>query len=388
MLVIAMVGAVSDHDQLGVDDFDRPPLSAYQTRSGIKMNGATHDGRPASQPQPFGVRRLDEMSSEPHAAVIQGINWDAGSVCAIVGVPNGGKTALGIDAALSIATKAERWLGLKVAGGPTLYVAAEAPGSVLTRAHGARRRKFSGNRVAFYFTSAAPALGGEDTSTLDAERLVNTIRQVESEEGEAVKVLFIDTLASCLGSGDENGDGMLRLVNAAKFVAAKTGVCVVLIHHPSKGDSSGLRGHGSLPAACDSILRIEVEDLTGVRVATLVKARDYATGLQLRFELEQVVLDVHDSFGDQRSTVVVKSASTPAPRRRPRGSARERLFSELERRHKAGETKWSRADVYKAARDLSPPMHRNSAAKALDALIVGGFLKGTDASMELKETPD
>ena len=70
---------------------------------------------------------------------------------------------------------------------------------------------------------------------------------------------------------------------------------------------------GSLAAACDSIVRIDVDELTGVRsTATLVKARDPAPpGMQLRFELEQVILEERDSFGDPRSTIVVRSTNQP-----------------------------------------------------------------------------
>ncbi len=134
-----------------------------------------------------------------------------------------------------------------------------------------------------------------------------------------MRLVFIDTLASCLGDGDENGDGMIRLVAASKAVALQTDACVVLLHHPSKGDrdSGNLRGHGSLAAACDSIIRIEVDEPSGVRTATLVKARDYATGLQVRFELDQVALPDRDSFGDATTTVVIRPTTQAAPRAAP-----------------------------------------------------------------------
>src|SRR5258708_28745818 len=102
--------------------------------------------------------------------------------------------------------------------------------------------------------------------------MVATIREISSTEGEHVKLDVIDTLASCMGNGDENSDGMIRLVAASKYIANTTGCAVMLVHHPSKGDSAGLRGHGSLAAACHTILTIIVAEVSGIRKATLIKS--------------------------------------------------------------------------------------------------------------------
>ena len=147
-------------------------------------------------------------------------------------------------------------------------------------------------------------------------------------------------------------------MTAAKHVAARTSACVVLLHHPSKGDGAALRGHSSLAAACDTIIRIEVEELTGVRTATLVKSRDHATGLQLRFELEPVTLSERDSFGEPLTTIIVRPSTQPAPKPRPTGQRQRELLGELERRYRTGERQWDEATITKAGRDLGMP--RNS----------------------------
>ena len=335
---------------------------------------------------PFEVRRLDETTTEPRRAIVQSLGLDEAAVVAIVGSPNAGKTAFAVSLALPVAGRVESWLGLKVAGGPVVYFGAEAPASVKMRARAAVSRLELPRAPAFYVTDAVPAIGGELTAEVDAERIIATIQAVSSAEGERVLLAFIDTLASCLGDGDENGDGMLRLVAAAKLIAARTGCCVVLIHHPSKGDGASLRGHGSLSAACDSIIRIDVEELTGVRTATLVKARDHATGLQLRFELEPVTLPERDSFGDPYTTVVVRASGQAAPRPRPSGQRQRELLTELERRHRIGERQWDEATVCKAGRDLG--MHRNSPRDALRSLIKSGYLTGSSMSLSLKFPPE
>jgi AAA domain-containing protein len=358
-----------------------------------RANGAHHDyGAGAPGPEraipPFAFARLDAVALAQRAAVVQNLGWDEGAVAAVVGPPNAGKTAFAVHGGLSVAGSASRWLGLKVAGGPVAYVGAEAPGSVKMRAQAAQRRLELGNQaLPFYVVDAAPGLGDEIRSFAESERILATLAAIASTEGAAVKLCFIDTLASCLGDGDENGDGMIRLVAAAKHIALRASTCVVLIHHPSKGDATGLRGHGSLAAACDSILSIAIESpLTGVRTATLIKARDHATGLQLRFQLEPVALPDRDQFGDPCTTVVVVPSTAPVTVARPAGKRQEQLLTELERRHRDGEKRWDRAAVTAAAKGLG--FHRNTAAAALDGLISAGYMTGPASAYTLTHPPE
>lgn len=342
-------------------------------------------GKRAQIAQAFPVQRLDEVTVIARDSLVQNLGLDEGAVAAIVGAPNGGKTAFGVSGGLAVAAGLDDWLGLRVAQAPVLYVAPEAPASVRMRARAAAQRLGLG-RIPFYVSDGVPAIGGESTSTIDSERLVETVEQVMAQEGTRVGLVFLDTLASCLGDGDENSDGMLRLVAAAKYVAARTGACVVLLHHPSKGDGAALRGHSSLAAACDSIIRIEVDELTGVRTATLVKARDHATGLQIRFELEPVTLPERDSFGEPLTTVIVRPSTQAAPRPRPSGQRQRELLSELERRYRAGERTWDEATIAKAGRGLGMP--RNSPAAAIRGLIQAGYLTGSPGSLYLKHPPE
>lgn len=332
----------------------------------------------------FAVRVLDEIEDGSHADIVQGL-YGSGTVIAMVGIPGAGKTAAGIDHGEHLAA-GEPWFGLKVAGGPVVYFAAEAPTSVIMRAKACAARKFPGRRIPFYISNGAPELGGEATSVLDAERIIATIREVESLEGAAVKLVQIDTLTSCLGNGDENGDGMIRLVAAAKYIAMTTGAAVMLIHHPSKADSNGMRGHGSLAGACDTIITIASDEVSGVRTGTLVKSRDSATGLQFCYTLEKVTLPERDSFGDPRTTIIVSSTAVRQSRPRPKGKRQNDLLNELERRHRVGESGWSEADATSAARSLGMPPQ--SARDALKGLIHAGHVWGNPARYTLKYPPD
>ena len=180
---------------------------------------------------------------------------------------------------------------------------------------------------------------------------------------------------------------MLRLAASAKFIAAKTNVCVVLVHHPSKADPTSLRGHSSLAAAVDAILVIETDEGTGIRTATLTKSRDSAAGKQIFFELESVTLPGVDYFGDVRTSCIVRGKDVPeSKRRRPGGKAQEAMLIELERRYRDGEHAWDRATIITAAKGLG--QHRNTASMALLGLIKGGFVGGGDASLSLRHPPE
>jgi KaiC/GvpD/RAD55 family RecA-like ATPase len=362
------------------------PVQAYAEDAALAGEGmAAKTTAPLSfEAMPgFSVRRLDELETGAPVEIVQRF-YGLGHVIALVGPPNSGKTALAVDHALAVSANTA-WFGLKVSGGTVVYIAPEAPASVIMRAWAAMALKFPDQKLPFYIAQGTPALGGEVTSLVDSERVIATIRQVESREGAKVKLVLIDTLASCLGDGDENGVGMIRLVAAAKFIAAAVGCAVMLIHHPSKGDGAGLRGHGSLAAACDAILTVAVDVVSGVRTATLIKSRDSATGLQLCYSLEPVTLSTPDSFGDPRTTIIVRPVTVQNARPVPKGKQQQALLADLERRHRTGETGWTEAVIREAGRMLG--IKPQSSRDALKGLISAGYVWGTPMRHTLKYPP-
>jgi hypothetical protein len=327
--------------------------------------------------------RLDAFDDEPRPAVVQRLVEQA-TVMALAGVPGSSKTAVAIDMGLHVSAEAP-WFGFKVTGGAVVYFAAEAPGSVVMRARAAAARKFPGMILPFYVVSASPMIGDETFSDAEADRMIETIRQVAASEGRPVQIAFVDTLASCLGDGDENSDGMIRIVNVAQRIAQETRATVCLVHHPSKADAGGLRGHGSLLGKCDTVISIEVDPNSTTRIATLIKSRDFAAGLQLAYELEQLTLDKPDQFGDPRTTILVKPVAPPKKIRRPDGRQQEKLLTELERRHRSGETAWDLATVKQAAKGVG--LTRNN-DRLITGLRTAGFLRGSDAHLVLAFPPE
>jgi RecA-family ATPase len=321
---------------------------------------------------PYSAPGLDQLESATRAALVQGMGMDESTVAAIVGPPNAGKTAFAVSLGVSFAARAHLWLGRKIMPGSVCYFAAEAPGSVTMRAKAAASRaRCRGSH--FHICKAVPGLGGKGTTKPDTDRVIATVLGLNIGF-RRVKLIFLDTVAAVMGDGNENAEGMMLLVAAARRIALETQACVVLIHHPSKGDPTGERGHGSLKGTCDAIIHIDIEnEQTGVRTATLTKARDDASGLQLRFELDVVTLREPDRWGDPQTTIVVKLATQAKPRPQPKTAHQQELLAELERRYLEGETTWETAALRKLATD-ELGMHRNTARRTLKALYDDGFI--------------
>jgi hypothetical protein len=365
---------------------DKARAEIAQRKEPVPADGTKDRAPPAAgTPETFEAKRLDAISDAPRAAVVQRL-IERDTVAALAGPPNAGKSAAAIDLALHVAA-GETWFGLKVAQSPVLYGAVEAAGSVVMRSKIATTIKFPGQSLPFYLMAGTPMFGDEDRHAGDTLKTIETINAVSRIEGKPVGLFIADTLASCLGRGEENSGGMQLVAESAKAIAAATGAAVLLIHHPSKGgDSSGLRGHGSMAAACDTIIVVSADDAGIVRTMTLAKSRDFAVGLQLAYELSQVTLDQPDEFGDPRTTIIVKPVAVPVQRSKPKGKAQATLLADLERRHRTGETGWDLATVTKACRDLG--VHRNTVPKAVTALRTGGFLRGSDAHLTLTNPPE
>jgi len=279
--------------------------------------------------EPFPVFLAGELEGMRTPQLVQNLIY---GFSVISGEPNSGKSALAVDLALHIAAGAP-FFDQKVLGGPVLYVAAEAPYSVAQRVEATRRVKFAGKRLPVYISSSMPNLGEHSSAATDAARLIATIRSIGVREGTAVRAFFVDTAASVMGAGDENGQGMSTLVGMIQLVIRETGAVGVLMHHPGKNDPQGLRGHSSLRGAVDAQITLSTDTTSGIRKAVVKKSRDGATGNQIHFSLDSVVQPGVDEFGDPITTVVVQVVDTLPARLRLKGKNQKKALTEL--------TKWS-----------------------------------------------
>ena len=336
-------------------------------------------------PEPFAFQNISDAKPAPRDETVQGL-FACGDVIALVGTPGSGKTSLAVHLSTCV-TSGAVFFGRLVRSGPVVYFAAEAPASVITRSQLAKAKGSPETQLPFYVVTEAPLIGDPEQNSIDEARIVATIKAIESNEGAHIRLVILDTLSSCLGTGDENSDGMVTLVNAARRIANTTNVALLVVHHPSKSDSAGLRGHGSLQGACDLILTSSTDEVSKIRTATVVKSRHGESGLELAYKLEPVEIEALDSFGLKQTSIVLDQAGDfKQAKKRPKGAAQQRLLEELERQYRTGQTGWSEAEIRQAMHHLG--MHRNSAARCITSLQVSGYLCGSNARLNLRYPPE
>lgn len=235
--------------------------------------------------------------------VIKGLA-ERGSMGAIYGASGSGKSFFAIDLALANA-RAETWMGRRVRGAASLYIAAEAGGSIRKRVL-AYQIEFGLDDadLPFGHIEAAPDLLLDDDVS---ELIIAANRFKETAVADHV-VIFVDTLSRAMAGDDGSGQDMPKFVRACDCIRAATGCTLVIVHHVGHGETHRARGHSSFRAALD--WEIFVEGTDGTRTVTVTKVRDGISGDRLAFNLRVVELGT-DEDGDAETSCVVEPADAP-----------------------------------------------------------------------------
>jgi len=285
------------------DERAMPPSDDAVARAGRKAR---------SEAKPM-VKRLeyelaDQLSdeAEPEDELIEGlVGRHAMSV--LYGDSNSGKTFLAIDIGAAVARGCQ-WLGRNVDGGMVLYLATEAPRSVLERLKAYHRHHDT--KVPNFVVVKSPVNlfdGQADTTALIA-----LIREMESLYGMKCELVIGDTLARLSAGANENsGEDMGTVVGHIDRIRQEAAVHFMLIHHSGKDSARGMRGWSGLRAATDTEIEVTCDESTGQRVAEITKQRDMGgKGDRIGFRLELVEMGI-GKWGKQRSSCVVVPSEAP-----------------------------------------------------------------------------
>jgi hypothetical protein len=212
-----------------------------------------------------------------------------GELVEIHGQPNGGKTFLALDIALSVAAGLE-WCGRKVEQGSVIYIAAEGVSGLAPRVQ-AWRGPIADPTVApwsnlWVLGEAVQFLEGGHTALLAAL----------SESDVKPALIVVDTLARCMIGGEENSSkDMGWFIERCDEIRRATGATVLLVHHsgkPHRNSPASERGSSALRGAVDTMIDVSIDRSKGraTLTAKCEKQKEAEAFSPLRFELRTVVV--------------------------------------------------------------------------------------------------
>ncbi len=226
---------------------------------------------------------------------------DRNCLSMLYGPSNAGKTFVALDIAMHIAA-GKSWRGLRVNGGPVLYIAAEGGAGIRNRLAAIKRDRPDMASATFTLLPVGLDLHGQGDASVVCAIMPD----------EAPALVVVDTLARSMGAGDENtAKDAAMFVRNCDLIREATGSHVMVIHHTGKDEERGARGSSALRAAVDNEIQITSEWEILSR-----KQRDHEPPEPLHFKLRSVTLGL-DEDGEPVTSAVVDACDAPAPKPKP-----------------------------------------------------------------------
>lgn len=238
---------------------------------------------PAQPTQRWRFLSIEDVESLPPPRwLIPGMLTE-GSLAAIYGAPESGKSFLAVDMSMAVAGGVD-WHGRPVEHGGVLYIAAEgAPGL------GKRFRAWKADRCAQGRRFDLHLMRDDLNLAAEKDGGVRAFVQAVADELGPLRLVVIDTLNQTAAGADENSaKDMGRYIASMKRLRDATGAAVVVVHHSGKDLSKGMRGSTALLGAMDTTIKVERATDGRSLVATVKKQKDAERDPPMRFNLEKV----------------------------------------------------------------------------------------------------
>lgn len=238
---------------------------------------------PAEERSRWNFLSLDDVESLPPPKwLVPGVLTE-GSLAAIYGAPESGKSFLAVDMSMAIAGGID-WHGRQVERGGVLYIAAEgAPGL------GKRFRAWKMDRCAQGRRFDLHLMRDDLNLAAEKDGGARAFAQAVADELGPLRLIVIDTLNQTAAGADENSaKDMGRYIASMKLLRNTTGATVVVVHHSGKDLGKGMRGSSALLGAMDTTVEVErASDGRSIKVA-VKKQKDAERGSPMRFNMEKV----------------------------------------------------------------------------------------------------
>lgn len=252
------------------------------------------------------------------------------SVSALYGASGSGKTFYALDLAFHICLGLP-WRGRRVRQAPILYIALEGEAGFGKRVEVAKKNYGTPGKYYFARLLAPIGLGTSEANRTSEELIIRAAQLQKQKTGQPVGLIVIDTLARAMAGDNENeAAAMSTFLARVERIRSKTGAAVLLIHHPGKDQSLGLRGSSALFAALDAVVRIDREKQAPERTVTLEKSKDGIEGPIENFTLSTEVVGVDDDGDEISSCVVSPAEGACSARRRQVSPSAAKALTELE----------------------------------------------------------
>lgn len=269
-----------------------------------------------SKEKEFRLYRASDFPDLPEMRwLVEDIFPEQGLLC-VYGPSGVGKSFLCLDLAAAVAEGVD-WFGHPTQQGDVVYVALEGQAGLRLRvkAWEAHHGRPFPSGVRFVFDNFF-------INELQEPRQLGLKILHGNGSGDYCDpvLVIIDTLNRAAPGSDENSCAdMNGIIAGATMLKVTTEAAVLLIHHPGKDATRGLRGHSSLHAALDTVVEVD-EDGEVIRWR-LTKSKDGENGLSHGFKLKTIEFGVSNSGKPRKSCVVeaVEGYVSAKPESRPAG---------------------------------------------------------------------
>lgn len=255
----------------------------------------------------------DLLESPRPDPLIDGFIQEQDAVC-LYGEPNGGKSFLGLDWALCVAT-GKLWLDqYEVKQGPVWYMAGEGGASLQVRVQAWMKFHDIASVDGAYFQTRPLPMRDEKI----VEDIQKALKKLSSPEHGQMdlqpRLIVVDTLSQFMMGGDENGPDMALFVSNCRQLSQDNNTAILIIHHTNKGGESE-RGHTALRGNVDEMFKCHpvYQDhvLVGIDVSN-DKQRDKARAEVMHLKLKLIPLGMDKRGKPVDSLVVVPTMEAPS----------------------------------------------------------------------------
>lgn len=307
---------LAQHVSAEVEFPDEPTPQAQEQAAQVIQKAATSATAAATPTADDGTElpllsfvRASQMPTwEPPQELVEGMLIE-NRMSVVYGDSNTGKSFLALDMAAHM-TLGIKWFGRQVRQGAVLYLAAEAPKSIMDRARALEEKL--GQKLDNLFITDCPIDIWDANGSTTA--VIHTADMIERTYGVKIRLIIVDTLARAMGGGDENATkDMGVLVKHSDLIRASTMAHVMFIHHTGKDTAKGARGSSALRAATDTEIEVSDPGNQKPKEFKVTKQRDLqGKGEVYGFILVTVNLGI-GVFDNLMTTCYVQEAQPEAP---------------------------------------------------------------------------